>query len=104
MNLLPRASTKLLKFSLAMEWEGSILPKWGLYHGSLLLVRLWLGGILSGIMEARNAKCFDHNSGATVGLSTGTLGIVEVIAVYFEVIFVGEVGFRYEHYVDLLLF
>ena len=64
----------------------------------------WLGGILSGIMEARNAKCFDHNSGATVGLSTGTLGIVEVIAVYFEVIFVGEVGFRYEHYVDLLLF
>ena len=38
MNLLPRASTKLSKFSLAIEWEGSILPKWGLYHGSLLLV------------------------------------------------------------------
>ena len=47
---------------------------------------------------------FDNDSGAAVGLSTGMLGMVEVIAVYFEVVFVGEVGFRYEHYGDLLLF
>ena len=47
---------------------------------------------------------FDDDSGAAVCLSTGVLGVVEVVAVYFEVVFVGEVGFRYEHYVDLLLF
>ena len=46
---------------------------------------------------------FDDVSGAAVRLSTGVLGVVEVVAVYFEVVFVGEVGFRYEHYVDLLL-
>ena len=47
---------------------------------------------------------FDYDSGAAVGLSAGVLGVVEVVAVYFEVVFVGEVGFEYEHYVDLLLF
>ena len=47
---------------------------------------------------------FDNDSGAAVGLSTGMLGMVEVITVYFEIVFVGEVGFRYDHYVDLLLF
>ena len=47
---------------------------------------------------------FDDDSGTAVCLSTGVLGMVEVVAVYFEVVFVGEVGFRYEHYVDLLLF
>ena len=40
---------------------------------------------------------FDDDSGADVCLSTGMLGMVEVVAVYFEVVFVGEVGFRYEH-------
>ena len=47
---------------------------------------------------------FDNDSGTTVALSTRMLGMVEVITVYFEIVFVGEVGFRYEHYVDLLLF
>ena len=47
---------------------------------------------------------FDNDSGAAVRLFTGMLGMVEVIAVYFEIVFIGEVGFRYEHYVDLLLF
>ena len=42
---------------------------------------------------------FNNDSGAAMGLSTGMLGMVDIIAV-----FVGEVGFRYEHYVDLLLF
>ena len=46
---------------------------------------------------------FDDDSGVAVCLSTEVLGVVEVVAVYFEVVFVGEVGFRYEHYVDLLL-
>ena len=31
-----------------------------------------------------------------MGLSAGVLGVVEVVAVYFEVVFVGEVGFGYE--------
>ena len=47
---------------------------------------------------------FDDHSGAAVCLSTGVLGVVEVVAVYFEVVFVGEVGFGYEQYIDLLLF
>ena len=47
---------------------------------------------------------FDDDSGAAVCLFTGVLGMVEVVAVYFEVVFVGEMGFRYEHYVDMLLF
>ena len=47
---------------------------------------------------------FDDDSGAAVCLFIGVLGVVEVVAVYFEVALVGEVGFRYEHYVDLLLF
>ena len=47
---------------------------------------------------------FDDHSGAAVCLSTGMLHMVEVVAVYFEVVFVGEVGFRYEQYIDLLLF
>ena len=47
---------------------------------------------------------FDDDSGTAVCLSTGVLGVIEVVAVYFKVVFVGEVGFRYEHYVDLLLF
>ena len=47
---------------------------------------------------------FDDDSDTAMCLSTGMLGMVEVVAVYFEVVFVGEVGFRYEHYVDLLLF
>ena len=47
---------------------------------------------------------FDNNSGTAVGLSTGMLGVVEVITIYFQVIFVGEVSFSYEYYVDLLLF
>ena len=47
---------------------------------------------------------FDDDSGAAVCPSTGMLRMVEVVAVYFEVVFVGEVSFRYEHYVDLLLF
>ena len=42
---------------------------------------------------------FDNNSDAAVGLSIGMLGMVEIITV-----FVDEVSFRYEHYVDLLLF
>ena len=46
---------------------------------------------------------FNDDSAAAVCLSTGVLGVVEVVAVYFEVVFVGEVGFGYEHYVDLLL-
>ena len=47
---------------------------------------------------------FDDDSGAAVCLSSGMLGMVEVVVVYFDVVFVGEAGFRYEHYVDLLLF
>ena len=47
---------------------------------------------------------YDDDSDTAMCLSTGMLGMVEVVAVYFEVVFVGEVGFRYEHYVDLLLF
>ena len=47
---------------------------------------------------------FDDDSGAAVCLSAGVLGVVEVVAVYFEVVFVGEVGSGYEHHVDLLLF
>ena len=47
---------------------------------------------------------FDDDSGAAVCLSTGVLGMVEVLAVYFEVVFVGKVDVGYEHYVDLLLF
>ena len=47
---------------------------------------------------------FDNNYGAAMGLSTGMLGMIEVITVYFQVIFVDKVSFRYEHYVDLLLF
>ena len=47
---------------------------------------------------------FDDDSGAAVCLSTGVLSVVEVVAVYFEIVFFGEVGFGYEHYVDLLLF
>ena len=47
---------------------------------------------------------FDNDSCAAVGLSTGMFGMVELITVYFEIVFVDEVGFRYEHYVDLLLF
>ena len=39
-----------------------------------------------------------------MGLSAGVLGVVEVVAMYFEVVFVGEVVFGYEHHVDLLLF
>ena len=46
----------------------------------------------------------DDNSGAAVGLSTGMLGIVKVITIYFQVIFIGEVSFRYKHYVNFLLF
>ena len=45
---------------------------------------------------------YDNNSDAAVSLSTGMLGLVEVITVYFQIIF--EVSLRYEHYVDLLLF
>ena len=44
--------------------------------------------------------CFDYDSGAAVGLSTGVLGMVELVSVYVQVVFVGEVGFRYEPYVD----
>ena len=47
---------------------------------------------------------FDDDSGAAVCLSTRVLGVVEVLAVYFELVFVGEVDVGYEHYVDLLLF
>ena len=47
---------------------------------------------------------FDDDSGAAVGLSAGVLCVVKVVAVYFEVVFVGEVGFGYEHHVYLLLF
>ena len=47
---------------------------------------------------------FDDDSGDAVCFSIGVLGMVDVVAVYFEVVFVNEVGFRYEHYVDLLLF
>ena len=40
-----------------------------------------------------------------MGLSAGMLGMVELyVSVYVQVVFVGEVGFRYEHYVDLLVF
>ena len=45
---------------------------------------------------------YDNNSDAAVSLSTGMLGMVEVITVYFQIIF--EVSLRFEHYVDLLLF
>ena len=44
--------------------------------------------------------CFDYDSGAAVGLSAGVLGMVELVSVYIQVVFVGEVGFRNEHYVD----
>ena len=47
---------------------------------------------------------FDNDFGAAMGLFTGMLGMIEVITVYFEIVFVGEVSFRYTHYVDLLLF
>ena len=47
---------------------------------------------------------FDYDSGAAVGLSAGVLGVVEVVAVYFKLVFVGEVGFGHEHHIDLLLF
>ena len=47
---------------------------------------------------------FDDNSGAAVCLSTGVLDVVDVVAVYFEIVFVGEVGFGYKQYIDLLLF
>ena len=47
---------------------------------------------------------FDDDSGTALCLSTGVLGVVEVVAMYFEVVFVGEVGFGYEQYIDLLLF
>ena len=47
---------------------------------------------------------FDDDPDSAVCLSTRVLDVVEVVAMYFEVVFVGEVGFRYEHYVDLLLF
>ena len=47
---------------------------------------------------------FDYDSGAAVGLSAGVLGMVELVSVYVQVVFVGEVGFSYEHYVDLLVF
>ena len=46
---------------------------------------------------------FDDDFGAAECLSSWVLGMVEVVAVYFEIVFVGEVGFRYEHYVVLLL-
>ena len=36
--------------------------------------------------------------------AAGVLGMVELVSVYVQVVFVGEVGFRYEHYVDLLVF
>ena len=39
-----------------------------------------------------------------MGLSAGVLSMVELVSVYVQVVFVGEVGFRYEHYVDLLVF
>ena len=39
-----------------------------------------------------------------MGLSAGVLGVVEVVAVYFKLVFVGEVGFGHEHHIDLLLF
>ena len=39
-----------------------------------------------------------------MGLSAGVLGMVKLVSVYVQVVFVGEVGFRYEHYVDLLVF
>ena len=35
---------------------------------------------------------FDNNSGVAVGLSSGMVGMVEVITVYFQIIFVGEVS------------
>ena len=47
---------------------------------------------------------FDDNSAVVVCLSTGVLCVVEVVAVYFEVALVGEVGFGFEQYIDLLLF
>ena len=44
--------------------------------------------------------CFDYDSSAAVGLSAAVLGMVELVSVYVQVVFVGEVGFRYEQYVD----
>ena len=41
----------------------------------------------------------DDNSGAAVDLS-----MVKTIIIYFQVIFIGEVSFRYKHYVNFLLF
>ena len=34
-----------------------------------------------------------------MGLSAGVLCMVKLVSVYVQVVFVGEVGFRYEHYV-----
>ena len=45
---------------------------------------------------------FDDDSGAAVCLSTGMLGVVEVVAVYFEVLFVGEVSFRLRRFAVVL--
>ena len=39
-----------------------------------------------------------------MGLYAGVLGMVEFVSVYVQVVFVGEVGFRYEYYIDLLVF
>ena len=46
----------------------------------------------------------DDNSGAVVDLFTGMLSMVKVITIYFQVIFIGELSFRYKHYVNFLLF
>ena len=45
---------------------------------------------------------FDDDSGAAVCLSTGMLRMVEVVAVYFEVVFVGEVSFRLRRFAVVL--
>ena len=47
---------------------------------------------------------FNDNSGAAVGFSTGMLDMVKVITIYFQIIFICEVSFRYKHYVNFLLF
>ena len=36
--------------------------------------------------------------------AAGVLGMVELVSVYVQVVFVGEVGFGYEQHIDLLLF
>ena len=92
MNLLPKASRTLSNPSLAMECLG------GQYTAEVVIVH-WQSPIATFLLslEVVFPECwnlvmlnvaFDSDSGATVGFPTGILGMVEVITVYFEIVFV----------------